>query len=62
MIRAVARIAVWWCFWHAQPAPADAPGWDGRIITRPCAHLGMRPATDGSGVAVTAQYTFCSPF
>lgn len=59
-IRPLAKVLAWWLFWHP-PAPVDADAWDGRILTRPCLHIGLRPHSDALGdVALTLQITTCT--
>ena len=60
----VAHVLAVWLVMHAErPAPEDFAGWlgSGRIVDRECLHVGARPSTDGSGIAVSVQVTFCSP-
>ena len=51
----------WWLLWHP-PAPADAPSWDGRVYTSADVHVGVRPASDGNGAAMTVQVTVRTPW
>ena len=52
----------WWLLWHP-PAPVEAPPlWDGRVYTGEDVHVGVRPASDGSGAAMTVQVTVRTPW
>lgn len=62
MIRAVARVCVWWCFWHAAP-PLAVDVEPFRLYMAQCLHIGIRPASDAIGdFAVTIQCSYCTPW
>ena len=57
---AVAHAAAVWIIMHVEPRPPDEPRpW--RLIDEPCLHVGLRPASDGAGAAVTVQISTCGP-
>ena len=52
------------CVLHA-PVPEAPDPEPFRLVTHPCFHLGVRPATDSlslSDFAVTVQWTYCTPW
>lgn len=57
---AVAHVAAVWIIMHVEPhAPEEPRPW--RLVDEPCLHVGIRPATDGEGVALTLQVSICGP-
>ncbi len=63
--------AIWlYALWHGPLAARyepTLPAWDGRIVTLPDFHLGLRPALDSAsdgfgGVGVSAQVTVRTPW
>lgn len=57
-VAAVAKLAAFWAIWNAQAEPRPEPdAW--RVVNRPCLHVGVRPHTDGDGIAVTVQVSVC---
>lgn len=58
---ALARACVLACAWRIEPAaPVDVDAW--RIVATRAVHLGVRPHTDGIGVALTVQVTLRVPW
>ena len=47
----------WWHFPAAVPYSAPLPAFSGSIFRTTSTHLGLRPASDGSGAALTLQLT-----
>ena len=62
MIRAVARLPLWWVLMHLAPAhPPEPSAW--RIVETPSMHVGVRPAASwGEGVGLTIQVTVRTPW
>lgn len=62
MIRAVARLPLWWVLMHlGAPPPADPPVW--RLYSSDLVHVGLRPAASwGEGFGATLQVTVRTPW